>query len=91
MVSLITQSVAIFPALLVLCCAAAAQSGPGNLIVDSGFETPVVGPGGYGSGFQVFDVGTSFGPGNGWTVIGSPAGNVAIYPDTERAPRRAGH
>jgi Protein of unknown function (DUF642)/PEP-CTERM motif len=54
-----------------------------NLLADPGFETPIVGPGGFQSGFQVFTVGQTFGTGNPWTVVGSTSGNVAVYPNTE--------
>jgi hypothetical protein len=54
-----------------------------NLILDGGFESPLVGPGGFQSGFQAFTVGQTFGTGNPWTVVGSSSGNVAVYPNTE--------
>ncbi len=54
-----------------------------NLIQDGGFETPVVGPGGFQSGFQTFVVGQMFGTGNPWTEVGSSSGNVAVYPNTK--------
>ena len=54
-----------------------------NLIVDGGFESPVVGPGGLNTGYMAFTVGQSFGPGNVWTVVGSGSGNIAVYPNTE--------
>jgi len=52
-----------------------------NLLTDGGFEQPVVGPGGLDSGFQLFSVGQTIG--SAWTVVGSPSGNVAVYPSTE--------
>jgi hypothetical protein len=57
-----------------------AQAG---LIQDGGFETPVVGPGGFQSGNQQFGVGSQFGDGNVWSVVGSNQSNVAVYPNTE--------
>ncbi len=50
-------------------------------IIDGGFEQPVVGPGGFRSGFQLFGVGSTFG--SAWTVAGSPSGNVAIVPSAQ--------
>jgi hypothetical protein len=52
-----------------------------ELIVDGGFESPVVGPGGFNSGFQSFNSGQTFG--GAWTVIGSSSGNVSIVPHDE--------
>jgi hypothetical protein len=52
-----------------------------NLINDGGFELPVTGPGGFNSGYLAFEVGSTFG--GAWTVIGSPANNVALTPSTE--------
>ena len=60
---------------------AAAQTASADLIADGGFESPVVGPSGYQTGFQTFTVGQTFG--NAWTVVGSPTGNVASYQNTE--------
>ncbi len=54
------------------------EAGP---IIDGGFEQPVVGPGGFRSGFQLFGVGSTFG--SAWTVAGSPSGNVAIVPSAQ--------
>jgi hypothetical protein len=64
-------------------CPPGGSYGPYGLIKDGGFETPVVGPGGFQTGYQVFNVGQTFGTGNPWTVVGAAAGNVAIYPSTE--------
>jgi len=64
-------------------CPPGGTYGAYGLIQDGGFETPVVGPGGFQTGYQVFNVGQTFGTGNPWTVVGSVAGNVAIYPSTE--------
>jgi len=52
-----------------------------NLINDGGFELPVVGPGGFETGNQVFTVGQTID--SAWTVIGSSAGNVAVTPSGE--------
>jgi hypothetical protein len=52
-----------------------------NLIADPSFETPVVGPGGFQSGFQAFTVGQTIS--GVWTVVGSSANNVGVYPNTE--------
>lgn len=60
---------------------AAAQTASADLIVDGGFESPVVGPGGYQTGYQAFAVGQTFG--GAWTVFGSPTGNVAVDPNSE--------
>ena len=64
-------------------CPPGGTYGAYGLIQDGGFETPVVGPGGFQTGFQVFNVGQTFGTGNPWSVVGAVAGNVAIYPSTE--------
>jgi hypothetical protein len=66
-------------------CPPGGTYGAYGLIQDGGFETPVVGPGGFQTGFQVFNVGQTFGTGNPWSVVGAVAGNVAIYPSTETA------
>ena len=58
--------------------ASSLEAGP---IIDGGFEQPVVGPGGFRSGFQLFGVGSTFG--SAWTVAGSPSGNVAIVPSAQ--------
>jgi hypothetical protein len=52
-----------------------------DLIADGGFEQPIVGPGGFNSGFQAFGVGQTIG--SAWLVVGSGAGNVAVVPGTE--------
>jgi hypothetical protein len=68
-------------------CPPGGTYGAYGLIQDGGFESPVVGPGGFQSGYQVFNVGQTFGgpTANAWTVVGAATGNVAIYPNTETA------
>ena len=68
---------------LVMALAVVSGARAQNLIVDGSFEDPALPPGGFNSGFQAFGVGSTFGPGGAWTVVGSSAGNVAVTPDTE--------
>jgi len=70
-----------FGILSIALCAPAAHATliSGNFIQVSGFETPAVGPGGYGTGFQTYNVGTVLA--GVWTVVGT--GNVSIYPSSE--------
>ncbi|MBV8828955.1 MAG: DUF642 domain-containing protein [Acidobacteriaceae bacterium] len=66
--------------LLTVSCATASA----NLITDGGFEMPVVGPGGMNSGTAQFVPGQVI---DGvWSVFGSTAGNVSVYPNTETGP-----
>jgi len=51
-----------------------------NLILDGGFEQPVVGPGGPDSGYMDFTVGQTI---DGvWTVVGT-GNDVSVFPGTE--------
>jgi hypothetical protein len=52
----------------------------GSVILDGGFETPVLPPGGFNTGYQLYYIGQSLGA---WTVVGPAGGDVALYQDTE--------